>query len=78
MIDFHEQEKNKEFNQRDWKLLLSFVSINEPLAIINRIEKLLFLFSFNQFRIYSVSEIAIDMNTPDDKYAKIQIEYFFQ
>lgn len=45
---------------------------------MNRIEKLLFLFSFNQFRICSVSEIATDMNTPDDKYAKIQIEYFFQ
>lgn len=70
MIDFHEQKKNKEFNQRDWKLLLSFVSINEPLAIINRIEKLLFLFSFNQFRICKVSEIAIDMTIPDDKYAK--------
>lgn len=75
---FMSKKENKEFNQRDWKLLLSFVSINEPLAIMNWIEKLLFLFSFNQFRICKVSEIATDMNTPDDKYAKIQIEYFFQ
>lgn len=37
---FMSKKENKEFNQREWKLFLSFVSINEPLEILNRIEKL--------------------------------------